>query len=67
MFTIMRQVYAEKKKIRFLSKIRDFGIFSVWLSWTYISGFVVIDSGFMASGTFFASNVEGTSQKTCGV
>ena len=65
MFTIMRPIYAEKKMGGFFAKLGILEFFP--FDWTYLSGFVVINSGFMASGTFFASNGEGTSQKTCGV
>ena len=47
--------YAEKRKWVFFSEIRDFGIFSVFWTWTNLTGYVVMKLDFFASGTFFAS------------
>ena len=56
-----------EKKLRFITKIRDFGNFVIFLSKVNLLGIVVIDFGFNAFFTFFASNLEDTNQKNCAV
>ena len=53
--------------MRFITKIRDFGNFVVFWSKVNPPGFVVIDFGFNAVFTFFASNLEDINQKNCAV
>ena len=53
----------EKKKLRFITKIRDFGNFAIFWSKVNPPGMVVIDFGFNAFFTFLASNLEDRNQK----
>ena len=53
----------EKKKLRFITKIRDFGNFAIFWSKVNPPGYVVIDFGFNAFFTFFASNLEDKNKK----
>ena len=59
----MYQVYEAKKKLRFITKIRDFGNFAIFGSKVNPPGYVVIDFGFNAFFTFSVSNLEDTNQK----
>ena len=65
--TIMFKNCERKKNLRFITKIRDFGNFVVFWSKVNPPGYVVIDFGFNAFFTFFASNLEDTNQKNCAV
>ena len=49
--------------MRFITKIRDFGNFVIFWSKVNPPGIVVIDFGFDAFFTFFASNLEDANQK----
>ena len=55
-----------EKKLRFITKIRDFENFVVFWSKVNLPGIVVIDFSFNAFFTFFASNMEDTNQKKTG-
>ena len=52
-----------EKKLRFITKIRDFGNFAMFWSKVNPSGYVVIDFGFNAFFTVLASNLEDRNQK----
>ena len=60
--TIMYENYG-RKKMRFITKIRDFGNFAIFWSKVNPPGYVVIDFGFNAFFTFLASNLEDRNQK----
>ena len=49
------------------TKIRDFGNFVIFWNKVNPPGYVVIDFGYNAFFTFFASNLEDTNQKNCAV
>ena len=53
----------EREDMRFITKIRDFENFVVFLSKVNLPGIVVIDIGFNAFFIFFASNLQDTNQK----
>ena len=52
-----------EKKLMFITKFRDSGNFAIFWSKVNPPGIVVIDFGFNAFFTFFASNLEDTNQK----
>ena len=61
--TIMYKYCERKKKLRFTTKIRDFGNFAIFWSKVNPPGYVVIDFGFNAFFTFLASNLKDRNQK----
>ena len=56
----------QRKKMRFFSEIRDFGYFFVFRTQTNLSGIVVMNFDFKASGTLLVSILEDLTKKMVG-